>query len=247
VRRLIPRAVRIDVAKSASHHLSQSEIASDNPCSRHLRDYLDQRVLFYKTRDEKELIQSNGELLGCGGRKMRNLLIGVPLGILIVAVPTAFTQQQSERIQLGTDLQIGMAKDAVISKLTEHGYVIRKLIEEGDPANMSPDIWGVARSNDQAKGEMGTVTFSNGRLSRAIRTWTNTWDPNSAKLGDTLFSLVQSFEHSGHRDCTLKTESSAMFSASVKTSLIRCGSRTISVRLTTNRGSNETQIFEDVE
>jgi hypothetical protein len=108
---------------------------------------------------------------------MRNLLTGVLLGILIVAVPTAFTQQQSERIQLGTDLQIGMAKDAVISKLTEHGYVTRKLIDEGDSAtnvNLSPDIWGVARSNDQAKGEMGTVTFSNGRLSRASRTWTNT-------------------------------------------------------------------------
>jgi hypothetical protein len=175
--------------------------------------------------------------------------MGVLLGILIVAVPTTFTQQQSERIQLGTDLQIGMAKDAVISKLTEHGYVIRKLIEEGDSAtnSMSADIWGVARSNDQAKGEMGTVTFSNARLSRAIRTWTDAWDPNSAKLGDTLFSLVQSFEHSGHRDCTLKAEWSAMFSQTEKTSLIRCGSRTISVRLTTNRGSNETQIFENVE
>jgi hypothetical protein len=27
---------RIDVAKSAYHHLSQPEIASDNPCPRHL-------------------------------------------------------------------------------------------------------------------------------------------------------------------------------------------------------------------
>ena len=28
--------VRIDVDKSSYHHLSQSEIGSDNPCSRHL-------------------------------------------------------------------------------------------------------------------------------------------------------------------------------------------------------------------
>jgi hypothetical protein len=27
---------RIDVDKSSSHHLSQTEIASDNPCSQHL-------------------------------------------------------------------------------------------------------------------------------------------------------------------------------------------------------------------
>jgi hypothetical protein len=181
---------------------------------------------------------------------MRNLLMGVVLGILIVAVPTAFTQQQSERIQLGTDLQIGMAKDAVISKLTEHGYVTRKLIEEGDSAtNVDPwpDIWGVARSNEQPKDEMGTVAFSNGRLSRARRTWTNTWDPDSAKLGDTLFSLIQSFVHSGHRDCTLKTESSGFLNTYVKTSLIHCGSKTISINLTTKGNSQETQIFEDVE
>ena len=30
------RAVRIDVAKSASHHVSQNEIGSDNPCSQQL-------------------------------------------------------------------------------------------------------------------------------------------------------------------------------------------------------------------
>ena len=40
---MIPRSIavkalrlRIDVEKSSSHHLSQNEIASDNPCSRHL-------------------------------------------------------------------------------------------------------------------------------------------------------------------------------------------------------------------
>jgi hypothetical protein len=30
------RLVRIDVAKSSSHQLSQNEIGSDNPCYRHL-------------------------------------------------------------------------------------------------------------------------------------------------------------------------------------------------------------------
>ena len=39
VRRLIPRAVRIDVAKSSSHQVSQSEIGSDNPCYQHLSGY----------------------------------------------------------------------------------------------------------------------------------------------------------------------------------------------------------------
>ena len=32
----IPKVLLITVAKSSSHHLSQNEIAGDNPCSRHL-------------------------------------------------------------------------------------------------------------------------------------------------------------------------------------------------------------------
>ena len=108
----------------------------DNPYSRHLGDYLDQRVLFYKTRDEKELIQINSEAARPRGEENAKPLDGVLLGILIVAVPTAFTQQQSERIQLGTDLQIGMARDAIIYEKAVNKTTRRQLI-------YTPECYGV--------------------------------------------------------------------------------------------------------
>jgi hypothetical protein len=150
---------------------------------------------------------------------MRNLLIGLLLGLLI-AVPVTYPQQQPEQIYIGmTTLQLGMAKDRAISQLAEKSYHLSKL--EGQ------DEWVVDQKNDQNKFEpIGTLTFTNGPLTWASRTWASTTEPGSAKLVRSLYFLVKSFEDSGNAACTIESETREAQELDSKVVSIHCGKRT---------------------
>lgn len=174
---------------------------------------------------------------------MRNLIVGMLFGILIVAVPTAFTQQESERIYIGADLQLGMAKDSVISKVAEQGLKVTKVQELGES-------WIVTEKNEKTNeyDAVGMLTFSNGRLSWASRTWIANWDANSAKLAKNMYFLAKSLEDSGNSICTLETQSGETPDLLSKSTLIHCGRRTISVNLSRIKEQNEeTQLVEVVK
>lgn len=58
---------------------------------------------------------------------MKNILLGLVLGILLASVPLAYTQQESERIHVGAaTLRLGMEENVAISKLAELGYKLDK-------------------------------------------------------------------------------------------------------------------------
>jgi len=93
---------------------------------------------------------------------MKVFALSVLLLVFISLPLDAFTQT-TPSINIGIDLQLGMARDTVVAKLAAN-YKVEKLREEGDDwfvANKStPEVW------------IGTLGFHNGKLTYASRLWT---------------------------------------------------------------------------
>ena len=178
---------------------------------------------------------------------MKNLLLGLLLGILVASAQRAYTQQQPERIAVGdTILQLGMQKDAVISRLAEQGYKVTKLT---GPERTS-DMWIASEKNDQTDEYDIVVTFDfkNERLLRVTRAWANNWDVGSAKVGKSFYFLMKSLETSGNTTCTLETKSQEGPELESKESLLHCGRRSVSIGVSKYKEQHEeTQVTETVK
>jgi len=94
--------------------------------------------------DGIERVEHNGGSLK-GANEMRNISIGI-LIVFLVAAPLAFTQTPSETIFIEVPLQIGMTKDAAISRLAEQGLTLSKA--------KGMETWAVARKNERAHRNM---------------------------------------------------------------------------------------------
>jgi hypothetical protein len=174
---------------------------------------------------------------------MKRFFLGLVLGILLVSVPIAYTQQQSERIFVGSiSLQLGTEKDAVISKLAERGFRLSKL--------PSSESWVVDQKNVET-GEydiLGTLQFTNGRLMSASRHWAESWDIGSAKVGKNLYFLVKSFEEAGNIACSIETKSQESPDFDSKETLIHCGRRMIIIDVNKYKEQREeTQVTETLK
>jgi hypothetical protein len=179
---------------------------------------------------------------------MKNALLGLVLGILLTSAPRAFTQQQAERIDVGdVNLQLGMAKDAVIAKLTERGYEAGKLGTLTDSANES---WMVSQKNKET-GEydsLASFAFTNGRLSWVRANRAESWDTGSAKIGKNLYFLLKSFEDSGNTSCSVETKFQEGPEFYSRETLLHCGKRVVSIGVSRIREQHEeTQIAETVK
>lgn len=155
---------------------------------------------------------------------MKNLLLGLVLGILLASVPLAYTQQEPERISVGAaSLQLGMEKNAVISKLAELGYKLNKF-------GPSSEVWAVTGKDQQTDGYpdyLGNIYFKNARLSWAERVWAESRDAGSNKIGRNLYFLMKSFQDSGNTTCSIESTSHESPDHESKESVIHCGRRTI--------------------
>lgn len=86
-----------------------------------------------------------------------SFLVGV-LFCLLAAIPVA--TQQEEKIVIGAPLQIGMSKDAAISRIAERGLTVTE--------NEATGTWLVTDKNDRDEYDLvGTLKFTNSRLSWA--------------------------------------------------------------------------------
>lgn len=178
---------------------------------------------------------------------MKNLFLGLALGVLLASVPLAYTQPPQERIYAGNvSLQLGMEKDAVISKLAERDYKLTKL----ENSESSSESWIVSQKNEQT-GEydlIATLQFKNGRLLWALREWAESWDTGSAKIGKNLYFLIKSLEESGNAACSIETKSQESPDLDSKDTLIHCGRRMVTVSVSKYKEQHEeTQVTETVK
>jgi hypothetical protein len=177
---------------------------------------------------------------------MKGLFLGLALGILLASTP-AYTQQESERINIGDiSLRLGMEKDGVISKLAERGYRVSKL----ESSESQSESWIVSLKNEKADDYdiLGTVDFRNGRLSWANRNWAESWDSGSAKVGKNLYFLVKSFEETGNTSCSIESKSQEAPEFDSKTTMLHCGKRMVTISVSKYKEQHEeTQVVETVK
>ncbi len=179
---------------------------------------------------------------------MKNFRLGVALGSLLASVPLVYSQQGPEQIYVGTNLQIGMNKDAVISKLTELGYKVttpQKLENQTEP--WKTETWIVTEKNEQTGlyDLLASLEFRNGRLSAANRHWAASWDTGSAKIGRNFYLLVKSLEGSGNTACTLETKLQEGHEFDSKAASIRCGRRTITISVSKYKEQREETVVTE--
>lgn len=159
---------------------------------------------------------------------MRNLLIGILLGLLI-AVPVAFTQQQPERIVIGVPLQIGMTKDVVISRIAEQGFKIEKAKDD--------DMWVISKKTEGSNDYdiVGMFRATDSHISWASRSWTTSADAGATKMARSFYFLVKSFEDTGNTSCSIQTERVDSPNLDNKQLSIRCGKRTAVLYVTVSK------------
>ena len=163
---------------------------------------------------------------------MKNLLFGLFLGILAAFAPQTGTRSEPERIVVGSaTLQLGMDKDAAISKLAESGYKLSKVQGSEGPG----ETWGVMEQTGGEYHMVSLLEFTNGRLTWADRTLAGSSDAGSAKIGRAVYLLARSFEESGRTACSIETKSSESLEYETKGTYIHCGRRTIFIHVSRNQ------------
>jgi hypothetical protein len=153
---------------------------------------------------------------------MRNFWIGVLIGLLI-AVPIAYTQEQRERIVIAVPLEIGMEKEAVISRIAEQGFVTNKV----QGAVQEKESWVITKKNDPSgNNPVGTLMFDKSRLSWASRAWADSTDSGAVKVTRNLYFLLKSFEEHRNTSCSIETTTVDTPNMNNKEVAIHCGKRT---------------------
>ncbi|HVS89220.1 MAG TPA: hypothetical protein VHF01_13495 [Candidatus Acidoferrum sp.] len=122
---------------------------------------------------------------------MKNLLVGVCLGFLLSSLwnkhaSAGQTQAEPARIWVGTELQLGMPKDSVITKVAEGGYEIKRATA------IEGDYWTITKKNEKNEYDLvGTVTFRGGKLDWAEHTLYSSFDQSAAKFARNLYFALR--------------------------------------------------------
>ena len=170
---------------------------------------------------------------------MPKFWLGVLCGVLIccVLVIPGMTQQQAEQIEIGgVPLQVGMAKDVALNRITEHGLTLQK--EQSD--EKFGEMLLVIDKNDV----LGQVAFTNSRLSWASRSW-DSEDAGAAKLARRFHYLLNSFEKQGNTSCTIVTHEKQSPEWDSNGVEIQCGKRTAMLSVSAYKGQRPEAMLDE--
>ena len=112
---------------------------------------------------------------------------------------TQVAQTPKDSISLGeVELSVGMAQDAVLSKLGEYFQLV-KMTQTGGPRTR----WRVLGKNREL---IGSVTFVTGKLWAARKSWAYVPDDTGAlRVAQALIDVVGNFEKQRNTACTIGT------------------------------------------
>jgi len=179
---------------------------------------------------------------------VKNVLVGVLLGFLIASVwnnhvSAGQIERQPAPIWVGTELQLGMRKESVVTKGTEAGYEIKRATA------IEGDYWTVTKKNEKNEYDLiGAMTFRGGKLDWAEHTLYSSFDQPAAKLARNFYFVVRDLEAGHNNVCTLESKNQESATVYSKTGMLHCGNRTISVGVSKYQDQNEEgQLIEAVK
>jgi hypothetical protein len=174
--------------------------------------------------------------------------LGIIVAFIIVSIIAGQTFNQRETISVGIDLTLGMSEDAVVRKLTESGYKVRKsILSSGLREKGFTSMWIVDEGGDEKyPRSLGVIFFSSGRLASAMKELLPD-DGNEVEFGRQLYFVLRDLEAEGDSHCTIQTENEEIPEFIHKTARLQCGKKTIAIDLQKFQNKNETvQLNEEV-
>jgi len=165
---------------------------------------------------------------------MAKFCFGLLCGVLIcslVVVPGM--TQQAEQIVIGSvSLELGMAKDAALSRITEHGLNLQK--------GQSAESFLVIDKNNV----LGQLAFTNSHLSWPSRSWESE-DAGAAKLARKFHHLLNSFEKQGNTSCAIETREQQSPEWDSNGVEIHCGKRTARLNVAAYKGQRDEATLDE--
>jgi len=177
---------------------------------------------------------------------MRTFLVGLVIGTLIPLVVRAMPQGPNPRetISIGiADLSLGMAEDAVITKLRATGRSPRTtpITEEMKAKGMTSALL----VGEDGSGPFTMIFFESGKLHSVKKSLlSETVDPEFAKQ---LYSALQEMESEGDSECNIHTWSGEAPNLGLKSASLRCGKKLIMFHVASYKSQKDlVTLFEEL-
>jgi hypothetical protein len=155
---------------------------------------------------------------------MSSYLVKISMLVMSLAASTFAQASQPYKqtsIWVGMDLQLGMPRDQVITKLTAD-YSVTKLQLDGDE-------WAVADKNDPTIWE-GHLGFRDGKLTYADRSWTGGTE-DKYSFAQALWGAMSQMESEGLNSCTFDVPTTRSPVAEIRYVRFYCGAKKIEITI----------------
>ncbi|MDE3137019.1 MAG: hypothetical protein KGL59_10630 [Acidobacteriota bacterium] len=140
--------------------------------------------------------------------------------LLAMLGPAAVAQvPPTDQLKIGpVALTLGMPEKAALEAL-EHHYRVERARGEGDN-------WAVM----ERKGEtIALISFGDGKLNRAAKSWYLTGGRDAAGLAGQLYSLAEQFTDEGRTQCTLSAKPYRTGGVEGRIVTLVCGAKSIQI------------------
>jgi transposase len=161
-------------------------------------------------------------------RKLRMTKHTLSISVLVLSVAASALAQVATQpskqpsIRIGMSLQLGMPRDAIITKLSEN-YNVTKFQDTGDE-------WIVAGKNNPENWE-GYLGFHGGKLTYANRSWTQ-GDEDKYAFAQALQGAMSQMDSEGQHSCTFDVPTTHSPAAEIRYVRLYCGPKKIEIMLT---------------
>jgi hypothetical protein len=143
------------------------------------------------------------------------------LALVAALAPAALarTPAKADQLQVGSvALTLGMPEKPALAALKHHYRVER--------ARGSGDNWAVMERNGET---VAMISFRDGKLNRAAKTWYSTGGHDAARLADRLYTLAGEFTGEGRTQCTLSAKPYRTAGVEGRIVTLVCGSKSIQI------------------
>jgi len=158
-------------------------------------------------------------------RSHPNITLAIPLLVfsLAVSVDAQISQYLRQSIWVGMPLQLGMSRDAIISKLNER-YSVTKIESDAD------DDWIVTDKTNPTIWE-GHLGFRDGKLTYASRSWAQ-GEEDAFAFAEALWGALTQMERDGEHSCSFDVPTVRSPIAEIHWVRFYCGAKKIEIMMT---------------
>lgn len=152
--------------------------------------------------------------------------------LLLLCAWPLWAQKNSEQIELGANLKLGMAQKDALAEVGKH-YLAKPMEDASHFV-----VFAKPAEGEKPKWE-GILTFKDGKLAGVERLWAYDDNESSVALAKALFGALTSVVRSGKSTCVVEDQVSDAPDAQGETVYLNCGKRSIKISVAKVDGYKE--------